>query len=83
VDLKRLRFARVYAHVREKGHEALPERIDLLPRIPNLADSEVPVRNEAHVDIQPVRREVPGVLKMADRLVVLLRRRLRRRREAD
>lgn len=43
VDLKDLRFARVYPYLRQKGHEALPECVKLLPRIPNLADSDVPL----------------------------------------
>jgi plasmid stabilization system protein ParE len=83
VDLKRLWLARIDPYVRENGHKALAECAELLLRVPYLADSHLPIREKAHMEFQPVRWEIPGVLETADRLVVLVGARRTGGREAN
>src|SRR4051794_5696458 len=82
VNLDQLGLARIYPDVGEEGHEARPEGLELFPRVPDLADFQVPVRAEAHVVVETVGWEVPGRLKPPDAFVVLLRGQ-RRGGEAD
>src|SRR5215218_8436013 len=62
VDLKHLGLPGIYPHVRQERHQALPERVKLLARVPDLADADAPVRDETAVVVHPVRREVPALL---------------------
>jgi len=82
VNLEDLRFAGLDPYLREDGHEALRECVELLARFPDLADADVPVHDEAHVVLHPVRREVPDLVKTPDGIVVLLRGARRRVGEA-
>ena len=72
VNLDQLGLARLYADLCQHRHEALAERVELLPRVPDLADPQVGVRAEAHVIIEPVGRPVAGLFEPADGLVILL-----------
>src|SRR4051812_24982763 len=51
VDLERLWLARIDPDVGEKGHEALAECAELLLRVPHLADSHLPIREKAHMQL--------------------------------
>jgi len=82
VNLEDLRFPGLDPYLRQDGHEALGECVELLARFPDLAHADVPVHDEAHVELHPVRREVPHLLKTPDGIVVLLRGTRRRVSEA-
>ena len=75
--LEQFRLARLYTDVGQHRHKALTERLELLPRVPDLADAEVAVRTEGDVVLEPVRRPVAGVIKTAEGFVVLLRSHIR------
>jgi len=60
VDIKHLRLAGVYPYLAEKGHEARAECVELLARVPDLAYSDVPLLEEAHVVLQPVGGKSPA-----------------------
>jgi hypothetical protein len=53
-------------------HEALTERVELLARVPDLADSEVAVRLEGDVILESLRQPVARIVEAADGVVVLL-----------
>jgi len=72
VNLQELRLAWVYPDLLQQRHEALPEGVHLLLRVPDLANSDVSVRQEADVVVQAVWRPLP-FFKTANRLVVLLK----------
>lgn len=55
VDLKHFGLARkLDPDIVQHGHEALTERVELLLRVPDLADSEVAVRLEGDVVLESV-----------------------------
>src|SRR6266511_2567886 len=60
------------AKVLQHRHEALTERVELLARVPDLADSEVPLRTESDVVGESLPRPVAQRLEAAEGLVVLL-----------
>src|SRR6185295_1773747 len=62
--------------------QSLTERVELLARIPDLADAQVALRAESDVVGEALRRPVAGLLEAADAFIVLLRRHSRRGREA-
>src|SRR3954469_21441920 len=74
VDLEHLGRARIDSNVLQDRHEALPERIELRLRVPDLADSELPVRLEGDVELESFREPIVGLLQTPNRLVVLLGR---------
>src|SRR4051794_6577545 len=83
VDLEHLGLARkLDSNVLQHRHEALSKCIELLSRVPDLADSEVPVRLEGDVELESLRQPVARLLQPADGLVVLLGRHVGRGREA-
>src|SRR5438552_13669810 len=79
VDLQHFRLAREFdANVGQYRHQTLDGRIELLPRIPDLADSEAPARTESDVIDKPVRWPLAGgILHSLDGFVVLLARHVR------
>src|SRR5256885_2593962 len=85
VDLEHLGLAReLDANVGQYRHQTLAERVELLPRIPDLTDSEAPARTESDVVGKPVRRPLaPGILQPLDAFVVLLGRHARCSGEAS
>src|SRR5680860_1195657 len=74
VDLEDLRLARkLNPGFGQHRHELLAERLELLPRVPDLAHPEVPFRAEADVVIEPLGRKLhSGLFKRAGAFVVLL-----------
>jgi hypothetical protein len=62
VDLEDLRLAGVYPELRQDRHKARRECLELLPRLPDLADPDVPVQEKAiGREICAARwRECPG-----------------------
>ena len=61
VDLENLRITREHdADVVQHRHEAFAERVELLPRVPDLADSELPVRNEGDVVLSSFGGQSPA-----------------------
>src|SRR6266540_3782968 len=84
VDLEHLGLARkLDPDVLKHWHEALTERVELLARVPDLADSEVTVRLEGDVILESLRQPVPRLLEAADGFVVLFGSHTGRGREAD
>src|SRR6266576_2186456 len=72
VDLEHLGLAsKLDPQVLQQRHQALAERIEVLARVPDLADSEVPVRPEGDVVLESLRQPVAGFLETADGFVVL------------
>jgi hypothetical protein len=49
------RIGELNADTGEDRHQALPERLELLPRVPDLADAKVAVRTETDVVVEPGR----------------------------
>src|SRR5437867_2537945 len=83
VDLEHLRLARKRdPDVPQHWHEALTERVELLARVPDLADPEVTVRLEGDVILESLRQPVPRLLEAADGFVVLFGSHTGRGREA-
>ncbi|MGZ5387834.1 MAG: hypothetical protein ACXWGS_10500 [Solirubrobacterales bacterium] len=71
MNLHYLRLARVDPYIRQDRHEALAERIELLLRVPDLADAEVAIRTEADVIVQPIWGPL-SLSQASDAFVVLL-----------
>src|SRR3972149_200335 len=67
----------------EDRHQALTERLELLLRVPDLADPEAATGTESDVVVEPVRRELARCLYGGHRLVVLLGCHARRSCKAD
>src|SRR3990172_2206902 len=63
--------------VGQNGHHPLSERLQLLLRVPNLADVETVVRPEEDVVLQAVRRPGSSLLESTDAFFVLLFRQVR------
>src|SRR5437588_3583868 len=83
VDLEHLGLARkLDPDVLKHWHEALTERVELLARVPDLADSEVTVRLEGDVILEALRQPVARLLEAADGFVVLFGSHTGRGREA-
>src|SRR5438105_6022753 len=83
VDLEHLGLARkLDPDVLKHWHEALTERVELLARVPDLADSEVTVRLEGDVILESLRQPVARLLEAADGFVVLFGSHTGRGREA-
>jgi hypothetical protein len=59
VDFEHFRLARINPHLFQKRHQTLPERVELLARVPDLADPDVPVHDKSAVEFHPVRRNSP------------------------
>src|SRR6266496_3138300 len=73
VDLEHLGLARkLDPDVLQHRHETLAERVELLSRVPDLADSEVTVRLEGDVVLKSLRQPVARLLQTADGFVVLV-----------
>ena len=72
VDLEYLGLAWLYADICQYGHKALAKRLELLPRVPDLANAEVAICAEADVVIHPLRGKVAGLRQATDTFVVLL-----------
>ena len=66
------RIGELDAGAGEDRHQTLAEGLELLPRVPDLADLKVAIRTEADVVVEPGRWPFAGVLELANRLVVLL-----------
>src|SRR5256885_4866956 len=72
-----------HANVGQYRPQCLAECVELLARIPDLADSEAPARTERDVVGKPVRRPLCiGRAQTLDGFVVLLRSHAGRRGEA-
>src|SRR3954454_7110785 len=56
----------------EDRHQTLTEGLELLPRVPDLADLKAAIGTEADVVVEPGRWPSAGVLDLANRFVVLL-----------
>ena len=56
----------------EDRHQTIAEGLELLPRVPDLADPKVAIRTEADVVVEPGRWPFAGVLELANRLVGLV-----------
>src|SRR3954449_2183622 len=82
VDLEDLGLTGLDPSVFQYRHEALAERVELLPRIPDLTDDELAVRFEGDVELESLRQPVPRLLQLGHGLVVLLRGHMGRGREA-
>src|SRR6185503_21252022 len=83
VDLELLGLARkLDPYIGQHRHEVLPECVELLARVPDLADSEMTARFERDVVVKPGRRPFAGTLKTADGLIVLFGGHASRAREA-
>src|SRR6188474_2768708 len=67
----------------EHRHQALLERIELLPGVPDLVDAEVSIRPEGDVVLESLRHPVAGLLQPPDGFVVLFRRHLGRGGKAN
>ena len=65
-----LRLARLDPDVCQDRHQALAERVELLLRVPDLADAEGAFRAEADVDLQPVGGPL-ALFQAADAFVIL------------
>jgi hypothetical protein len=64
VDLEHLGLARqLDPKVLQQRHKTLTERLELLSRVPDLADSEVAVRTEGDVVLKSLRQPVAGLLR--------------------
>jgi hypothetical protein len=75
VDLEHLGLAREFdPNVVQHRLQTTAERVELLPRIPDLADAQVPLRAESDVMGEALRRPAAGLLEAADAFVLLLRR---------
>src|SRR5438270_7866040 len=84
VDLEHLGLARkLDPDVLKHWHKALTERVELLARVPDLADSEVAVRLEGDVILESLRQPVARLLEAADGVVVLFGSHTGRGREAS
>src|SRR5690242_6343763 len=68
---------------REDRHEPFTERLELLLRVPDLADPEAATRTESDVIVEPIRRKLARCLDARHRLVVLLGCQARRSGKAD
>src|SRR4029079_7308759 len=66
------RIGELDAGAREDRYQTLAEGLELLPRVPDLADVKVAIRTEADVVVEPGRWPFAGVLELANRLVVLV-----------
>src|SRR5437868_14101108 len=78
VDLEHLGLTRLDPDVLQHRHQALAEGVELLARVPDLADSELAVGLEGDVVLESLREPVARLLEPADRLVVLFRRHIGR-----
>src|SRR5436190_17879375 len=72
VNLKHFRLARVNPQLSENRAQALSKRVELLPRIPDLADLEVAVRAKAKLIVEPVCWKHTRLREATDNFVVLL-----------
>src|SRR6476660_8041043 len=61
VDLEDLRLAWLYPHIGQYRHQALAERLPLLPRVPDLANTDAAIHQEGDVVFQPIRGEVTAI----------------------
>jgi hypothetical protein len=61
VDLEHLGLTRLDPNVLQHRHEALTERVELLPRVPDLTDSELAVRLEGDVVLESLRQPVASI----------------------
>jgi hypothetical protein len=84
VDLADLWAAGVFKrNIGEERHHMLPEGLELLLRIPDLIEEQLPVGVERDVGVKSVGREYPRLAETPNDLVVLLRGRRRHRCVAD
>src|SRR4051794_23795459 len=84
VDLEDLRLAWLYPHIGQYRHQALAERLPLLPRVPDLANTDAAIHEEGDVVFQSIRGELTAIpFQAADGFVVLRRGGRRRRGKAD
>src|SRR4051812_15523873 len=84
VDLEDLRLAWLYPHVGQYRHQTLAKRLPLLPRVPDLANTDAAIHEEGDVVLQPIRGEVTAIpFQAADGFVVLSCGCWRRWGEAD
>src|SRR5436190_11234278 len=74
VDLEDLRLAWLDPHVGQYRHQTLAERLPLLPRVPDLANTDAAIHEEGDVVFQPIRGELTAIpFQAADGFVVLRR----------
>src|SRR3954454_6793478 len=66
------RIGELDAGAGEDRHQTLAEGLELLPRVPDLADLKVAIRTEADVVVEPGRWPFAGVLELPNRLFVLV-----------
>jgi hypothetical protein len=72
VDLKNFRLARIDPHLGKDRAQPPSKRLELLLRIPDLADLEVAVRAKAKLIVEPVCWKHTRLREATDNFVVLL-----------
>src|ERR1700694_4032335 len=78
--LDHFRLARIYAEFRQDRREARTESVELLLRVPDLADFKVVARSEADLVVESVRGKDAFLIQATDDAVVLLCRQRRGRK---
>src|ERR1051326_5058227 len=73
VDLQHLGLTRLDSNVLQHRHQLLAEGVELLARVPDLADSELAVGLEGDMVLESLGRPVARLLPPADGVVVLFR----------
>ena len=64
------RVVELDADAGKNRHQTLAEGLELVPRVPDLADLKVPIRTEADVVVEASGWPFASVLDLANRLVV-------------